>query len=298
MQPYSRMLCTLALCVYTCAGHAAEAPSAGDARAAFEASLHYETGDVELGGGIASLHLNPAFRYLAPGDTARLLTEGWGNPSGDGTLGMLLPVNVGPLDPASFGVVITYEEEGHISDADADKIDYAEMLRSMKERTAKSNEERRKQGVSEVELVGWAEPPHYDAASHKLYWAKELAFKGAEEHTLNYDIRVLGRKGVLVLTAVSGMAQLESIKRDMRDVVAFTDFKPGNTYAEFDPTVDKVAAYGLAALIAGGIAAKSGLIAKLIALAIAGKKGIAVVVIGAVAVLRRLFGKRKSGGSA
>jgi uncharacterized membrane-anchored protein len=292
------MLCTLALCVYTCAGHAGEAQSAGDARAAFEASLHYKTGEVELGGGIASLHLNPAFRYLPPDDTARLLTEGWGNPSGDGTLGMLLPVNVGPLDPASFGVVITYEEQGHISDADADKIDYAEMLRSMKERTAKSNEERRKQGVSEVELVGWAEPPHYDAASHKLYWAKELAFKGAEDHTLNYDIRVLGRKGVLVLTAVSGMSQLESIKRDMRDVVAFTDFKPGNTYAEFDPNVDKVAAYGLAALIAGGIAAKSGLIAKLIALAIAGKKVIAVMVIGAVAALRRLFGRGKSGGSA
>lgn len=289
----TRTLCTFALCTCAVVGYAGDENTGADARAAFEASLHYKTGEIELGGGIASLHLNPAFRYLPPEDTARLLTEGWGNPDGEGTLGMLLPTSVGPLDAGSFGVVITYEEEGHISDADADKIDYAEMLRTMKERTAKSNEERRKQGVSEVELVGWAEPPHYDAASHKLYWAKELAFKGGEEHTLNYDIRVLGRKGVLVLTAVSGMSQFDSVKHDMRDVVAFTDFKPGNTYAEFDPKVDKVAAYGLAALIAGGIAAKTGLIAKLLALAIAGKKALVLVVIGAAAALRRLFRKGK-----
>ena len=64
-----------------------------------------------------------------------------------------------------------------------------------------ANEEREKQGFERVTLIGWAEPPSYDAAAHKLYWAKELAFADNPDHTLNYNIRVLGRRGVLVLNA-------------------------------------------------------------------------------------------------
>jgi uncharacterized membrane-anchored protein len=279
------------------AGDEAPEPKTID-RATFEASLHYRTDEIKLGDGIATLRLSPAFRYLPPDDTARLLTQGWGNPKGDGTLGMLVPAELSPLAAGSFGVVITYEQEGHVSDQDADKIDYNDLLKQMQAQTASANEERRKRGYDPIEFVGWAEAPHYDGATHKLYWAKELAFGTGTEHTLNYDIRVLGRRGVLVLTAVSGMSQIETVKRDMQDVVAFTDFNPGHTYAEFDPKIDKAAAYGLAALVAGGIAAKSGLVAKLIALLIAGKKVAFVAVVGAAAAVRKLFKRGGPGGTA
>lgn len=70
-----------------------------------------------------------------------------------------------------------------------------------------SNEERRKQGFPTVRLIGWAEPPSYDQAANKMYWAKELAFSDSVARTLNYSIRILGRRGVLVLNAVAAMAQ-------------------------------------------------------------------------------------------
>ena len=64
-----------------------------------------------------------------------------------------------------------------------------------------------------VNLIGRAKAPRYDNQTHKLYWAKELKFGSHLENTLNYDIRMLGRGGVLVLTGVAGMSQLTEIEQ-------------------------------------------------------------------------------------
>jgi uncharacterized membrane-anchored protein len=268
------------------------------ASAQFEASLKYQHGDIELPGGIATLKLPETFRYLAPDAAKRLLEEGWGNPEGGGTLGMLVPSDASPVQEQGWGVVITYDEDGHVSDSDADSIDYEKLLKEMQETVVAQNAEREQQGYGAIELVGWAEHPHYDKNAKKMYWAKELKIGESPAHTLNYNIRILGRKGVLVLNAVAGMPQLEAIQDRMRTVLAFTDFKPGYAYNDFDPNIDKTAAYGLAALVAGGIAAKAGLFAKLFALAIAFKKVIAVAVIGLIAGIRKFFGRKRDENSA
>jgi len=98
-------------------------------------------------------------------------------------------------------------------------------------------------------LVGWAERPSYDKANHKLYWAKELKAEGSQQDSLNYNIRVLGRKGVLVLNAVAGMDQIAKIRTEMKQVTAFSEFTDGNRYADFDSHTDKTAEYGIAALV-------------------------------------------------
>ena len=261
-------------------------------RDAFEATLKYQQGEVALPQGIATLKVPTRFRYLGPPDAQRILEQAWGNPKGENTLGMLFPSDVSPLDEKGWGVVITYDEDGHVSDDDADGIDYDQLMKDMQEGTAAANAERAKQGQMPVELVGWAARPYYDKVAKKLHWAKELRFPNAPEHTLNYNIRILGRKGVLVFNAVANMSQLATIQTRMTDVLAFTEFNPGYGYADFDPKVDKTAAYGLAALVAGGVAAKAGLFAKLFALLIAGKKIIAVVVIGLIALLRKVFARK------
>lgn len=264
----------------------------------FEASLKYQSGDIVLPGGIATLKVPAAFRYLNSQDTERVLEQAWGNPSGKGTLGMLFPAGVSPTSENGWGVVITYEEDGYVSDKDADSINYDDLLKDMKESTAENNKDRQKQGFQTVELVGWAAAPYYDKESHKLYWAKELNFAGESEHTLNYGIRVLGRKGVLVLNAVSGMNQLDIVKAEMQQVLAFTDFNAGFRYADYDSKTDKTAAYGIAALVAGGVAAKAGLFTKLIALLLAAKKLVVMGVIALGAIIVKLFKKKDTGGVA
>lgn len=263
----------------------------------FMATLHFQNGKVNLPNGVASLDMPPNFRFLGPDDAERLL-EAWGNPPGDKPLGMIFPADVSPFSDEGWGVVITYQEDGHVKDDDANKIDYNDLLKKMKEDAADENEERLKQGYPSMLLADWAEPPHYDAASHKLYWALNYKTGNAADNTLNYKIRVLGRKGVLVLNAVAGMSQLPTIKGEMQNVIGFTDFTPGNRYADFDSSTDKVAEYGIAALVVGAVAAKAGLFAKLIALLIAAKKLVVVGVIALVAGIRKLLGMKPKGSSA
>lgn len=291
MKRLSVLLVTLFVFVSS-AAHAASKP---ETAAEFENSLTYQKGEVVLPGGVATLKIPDSFRYLGPKDAERVLVEAWGNPEGAGTLGMLFPADVSPVSEQSWGVVITYQEDGYVSDEDADSINYDDLLKDMKEGIAGNNEERQKQGFQSIDLVGWAAMPRYDKETHKLYWAKELGFGAEKEHTLNYNIRVLGRKGVLVLNAVSAMSQLGTVEKEMQQVLAFTDFNAGFRYADYDSKTDKKAAYGIAALVAGGVAAKAGLFTKLFALLLAGKKLIFVAVVAVGAYLRNLLNKRKEG---
>jgi uncharacterized membrane-anchored protein len=269
------------------ADHAAEEAAAQK----MVAAMQPQQGHVTLPGSIATLDLPPTFRYLNPQDTDHLLVA-WGNPPGAKTLGMIVPADVHPLSNDSWGVVVTYNKDGHVKDDDADGIDYAKLLKDMQEDSAAANAERKKQGYPGMQLAGWAEPPRYDKAAHKLYWAKDLLNEDSGRHGLNYNIRVLGREGVLVLNAVADMGQLGQIKNEMQKVTAFTNFTAGNRYADFNGKTDKVAEYGIAALVAGGVAAKLGLFGKLLALLLAFKKLIIVAVAAAGSAVWKLF-KRK-----
>jgi uncharacterized membrane-anchored protein len=267
-----------------------EEDEATKAAAEFEAGLKYERGKIVLPGGMATLNVPENFRYLSPEQADRVIVDAWGNPPGTKTLGMLFPATVSPLSPEGWGVVITFEEDGYVEDDEAGKINYDDLLKQMKEATAERNKERQQQGFEAVNLVGWATRPHYDQNSHKLYWAKELNFAGAPMNTLNYDIRVLGRRGVLSFNAVASMDQLAAIEKDMQEVLAFAEFNPGHRYADFSSSTDKVAAYGIGALIAGKVAAKVGLFKLALGFILAGKKFLLLGLLAVAGFVKKLFG--------
>lgn len=224
----------------------------------FLASLNFQKGAITLPGEVATLTLPEGFHYLSPEDTERVLVTAWGNPPGNETLGMLVKDPEDILADESWAVVIAYEEDGYVSDEDADSIDYAAMLADMQASSLESNAARVEAGYDEVALVGWAATPRYDKTTNKLYWAKELRFGDIPVNTLNYNVRILGRKGVLVLNLVATMPQLQEIEAVIPIVLAMTNFNPGHRYSDFDPSIDQVAAYGIGALVAGKLAAKAG----------------------------------------
>jgi uncharacterized membrane-anchored protein len=262
------------------------------AKDAFEARLGYQTGTVTLKGGLATIRLPESFRFIGPEGSRLLLTEGWGNPpeASEDVLGMLIPSGMSPLSDEGWGVVITYDEDGYVDDSDAAGMDYGKLLKEMQDATVDTNEERKKQGFETVTLVGWAEPPSYDRAAHKMYWAKDLVFGEEDEHTLNYNIRILGRRGVLVLNAVSDMDRLPSIHSETENLLAAVDFNEGHRYSDYLPGKDKAAAYGLAGLVVGATAAKAGFFKVLWVGLLAFKKAILVGIVAAGAALKRLFG--------
>lgn len=256
------------------------------------ASLKYQQGTATVGNNLAKINLSETYRFLGPEDAQKVLVDVWGNPPRDKSLGMIVPADFKLIGDESWGVVITYDDDGYVKDDEAASINYGDLLKQMKESTTEANEERKKNGYEPVELIGWAQPPHYDKAAHKLYWAKELSFGGSLDHTLNYDIRVLGRRGVLSLNAVGSMAQLQDIETAMKSVLGFVEFNEGNRYGDYVAGMDKVATYGIATLIAGKLAAKAGLFKVLIGLLIAGKKFAVVAVVAILAFLKKLLGRK------
>lgn len=262
----------------------------------FEAKLGYQSGTVSVKDGMATIRVPASFRFIGPEGSRRLLTEAWGNPpaAADGVLGMLVPSAVSPLGKDGWGIVITYDEDGYVNDSDAGKLNYATLLKQMQEDAGAANEERQKQGFDTVTLVGWAEPPHYDATAHKLYWAKDLMFGDDGDHTLNYNIRILGRRGVLVLNAVAGMPQLQAIRAETGTILPAIEFNEGHRYADYLPGTDKAAAYGIGGLILGSVAAKAGFFKLLWVGILAFKKVLVAAVFALVAFLKRLLGRTAS----
>lgn len=255
--------------------------------------LKYQQGEIDLRGGLAKLSVPKEFNFLGPDDAETVLVKLWHNPpSADKPLGLLIPAGMTPLSTNCWVVTIDYSEDGFVKDDDASKINYDDLLIKMKEGVAQSNKLRQEKGYPTVDLLGWAAPPHYDAESHKLYWAKKLKFEGEEGETLNYSIRMLGRKGVLELNAIASVDQFSQIDAQTPQILGMVDFKEGSRYADFDPKVDKVAKYGIATLVAGGAlaaAAKLGLLKGLWVFILAAKKFIIIGVIAAVAAVKKFF---------
>jgi len=249
---------------------------------------------VTLPGGLAKLSLSQAFRYLPPDGAGFVLTKLWGNPPGNKTLGMIFPSGMSPAGKETWGIVITYSDDGYIKDSDADSINYDKLLKQMQQGAKAVNEERSKRGFAAVELVGWASRPRYDKQTHKMYWAKELKFADSVSNTLNYNIRVLGRGGVLNLNVVAGMDALSRIEASTPEIVGLVNFTQGNRYADFNHSTDKVAAYGLAALVAGGIADKAGLFKVILVALLAAKKFVIIGAIALVAMIKKLFTGKSS----
>jgi uncharacterized membrane-anchored protein len=142
-----------------------------------------------------------------------------------------------------------------------------------------------------VHVVGWAQPPAYDVGAHSLIWARELNFEGQQIHSLNYDVRLLGRRGVLSLNMVATMPDIRAVRGAANLLASTASFDTGARYADFDSATDKEAGYGLAGLVAAGAgvaaAKKLGLLAILLGF---GKKFIVLILIAGAAIGRWAIG--------
>ena len=255
-----------------------------------ESTLHYKTGTITLGNSKTTIQVKEGFKFLESDEAEYVLTDLWGNLKGSKPLGLLFPENGGATKPDGYAYLLEYEDIGYVKDKDANKIDYDDLLKDMKSGEKKANEERKGLGLETMELVGWAAKPKYDQARKLLYWAKEFKVSNSEENTLNYDIRILGRKGVLTLSAIATMSQLDSVNKNLDTVLSMVSFDQGYTYADFDSKTDNVAAWTIGGLVAGKLLAKAGFFAFIL-------KNIKLVIVGLIAfgggIWRFITGRRK-----
>lgn len=241
--------------------------------------------------GQATLNI-PANYYFVPKMQANALMKAMGNSESPELYGLIVPND--EKDNALF--TVEYQADGYVKDNEAKDLNPDDILQSYKEGTEQANEERVKQGYPALEVTGWAQKPVYDAASHRLTWAMLGHDKGAgtaDDDGVNYETRILGREGVISITMLVNAKELSASQAKADALTTGLQYNEGKKYENFSASAgDKVAEYGLAALITGAVAKKLGLFAVILAFVAKFAKLGLIAVFAAFPFLKRMF-KRK-----
>jgi len=212
-----------------------------------------------IGDDLAQIELSEHYVFLDSSGTQQFM-ELTQNPVSGMEVGTVMPA-----DPEQgWFLVFEYEPVGYVADDEKDSLDAEAMLSSIREGTEAANEERRKRGWETMSIVGWHEEPFYDTETNNLTWS--IIGEAGGEQNVNRMIKLLGRRGVMTATLVSSPEMLPLASPLADTLLSGYAYVPGNTYAEYVPGTDKLATYGLTALVVGGGAAalvKSGLLARI-----------------------------------
>jgi uncharacterized membrane-anchored protein len=241
--------------------------------------------------GQAQLDLPKGYGFIPSAPAAKLL-KAMGNRPGDDLAGLITPE-----DESGWFMVVRYIASGYIKDDDARDWKADDLIKSIREGTEQTNGERKSRGLPEMEIVGWVEPPHYQADTHRLVWSLESKAKGAPpnaDNGINYNTLVLGREGYVSMNLVTDLKEIEARKPVAQTLLAALAFDEGRRYADFNSNTDKVAEYGLAALVAGVAAKKLGLFAVIAAFALKFAKVIGIAAVAGAAGLTSLFRRKKA----
>jgi uncharacterized membrane-anchored protein len=258
--------------------------------------IHWTPGPVTVKlGDNAEIAVPPDFLFT-DGDGTRRVLEITHNPPSNQEVGLITP----KAKKETWFIIFEFKPVGYIKDDEKSSLDADAILKNIKDATEESNEERKKHGWEAFHITSWYMQPFYDQDTHNLTWAVNGAEDNGVNPSVNYSVRVLGRKGTMNVDLVldpNDMARVEPVFKSIMKSFRFTN---GNRYADF-ARGDKLAGYGLTALIAGGagaVAVKTGLLAKLwkliVTLIAAAWKLIVVVFAAVAAFLRRIWGKIKS----
>lgn len=196
----------------------------------------------------------PAGYVWVPEPAAGELMRAMGNHPDEREMGLILP----QAEDQNWMIVADYESSGYIKDDDAKDWNVDDLFNSLKEGTEEANKDRAARGFAELEIIGWVEKPTYTAATHRLVWSMSAKDKGAPADApvgINYNTYALGREGYISMNLLTSLNRVEQDKTHVQSLLGALSFNDGKRYADFDSSTDKVAEYGLAALV-GGLAAK------------------------------------------
>jgi uncharacterized membrane-anchored protein len=234
--------------------------------------------------GNSKLILPDHYVFLDAANTAKF--EAIVHNLGGGSEVLVAPENL------QWAAYLVFTAGGYVKDND--KIDASALLTTLKQNAEDSNPERRKRGYETIHIQGWASLPEYNATTKRLEWATLLSADGGGT-AANFYTKLLGRRGHTTVVMVATPDGLPAAEASLDTLLNGYSFNAGESYAEYRPG-DKVAEYGLAALIVGGaaaVAAKKGLFGVLATFLAAAWKFLVAAVVGALAWVRKKFGAKK-----
>lgn len=236
-------------------------------------------------GTVATIHVPEGYVFLGAEDTRKLME-----------LMENIPREheyVFAPDDLNWYAVFEFSEVGYVDDDET--IDAQSLLDTVTAGNEQGNIERQKRGWSTMTIMGWRFQPRYDKQSNLLEWALVAKEDASNSETINYNTRLLGRSGVMEVVLAADPKDLDAAVAAFKNAIGGFKFVSGQQYADYREG-DRVAEFGLAALIAGGAAAvatKKGFWAAIVTFFVAAKNFLIAIVIGAIVWVKSLF-KRKS----
>lgn len=235
----------------------------------------------------ATIDIPEGMRFLNGRETDLFMQE-------KGNLPAVYEGMISTLDYNWF-VVFEYTDSGYVKDDEKDDLDADALLKALKESDKEQNKARLANGLGELHTVGWAMKPTYNTQTNNLEYG--LILEDSDGNSgINYLTFLLGRHGTMNPTLLCDPNELDAILPDYQKTLLGFRFNPGNTYAEYQEG-DKVAEYGLKALVAGGAvfaAAKLGLFGTI---ALWFKKAMKLIIVAVAAVglwIKRLITGKKA----
>ena len=241
-------------------------------------------------GSLATLNLQPGSCFVPPASTREFMIA-LGNTFSGEVLGMIIAGSQGEWN-LDIMIVLESSPSGHILDADANKLDATAILDSIRSSTEAANVDRKLRNEGELKVLGWDEPPYYDQPKRLLVWSINT-LESDNKASINYNQNMLGRDTLLRMVAL-GSVDNAKIKRFAKSAASHITYNPGMRYEDYQPGVDKLAEYGLAALIAGIAAKKLGFLALLLAFFVKGWKIILIVMVFFGGTIYKLLGFTKT----
>ena len=153
------------------------------------------------------------------------------------------------------------------------------------------DENKRTQGrrLSDRDLRGWATAPRYDAATHKLYWAKDLQFEG-DPRARSTTTSACSGAWLPQPQRDRGQGPVPDVQAGMQQMLPMVS-STRRALRRLRQAQRQGRRLWLAALVGGGIAAKAGLFGKLGLLLLGLKKAAdSAGLLGAAAMGRKVMG--------
>lgn len=228
--------------------------------------------------------------FVPVAEASRIL-RALGNSVGPDFLGIV----VGTGEKDAWIASLNFRPEGHVHDGDAKDWQPDALLQNLKDGVEADNADRLARGFPALEIKGWVEPPAYDAAQRRLVWSAAASdVGGAGSSTVNYNTYLLGREGFYSLNFMTGTDAIEAEKPLARRLLEGLTFDVGKRYEDFNPSTDKVAAFGLAALVGGAAVKKLGLFAVIAAFAAKFSKILLLAGAGVAIAIGKVIGRKKT----
>lgn len=196
------------------------------------------TGKVVIDEANATVNLPDGLRFIEAESAMATFPDFFDHPQDPAStiVGIVAPADI-KNEP--WVLVVEFYREGYISDERSELFSFYNVLSGLKAADAESQKARVRHKDGSLKLIGWAIEPSYDETTNALTWAEVFQAGDPAKRVISYNARLLSRRGMLKMQAVTGEEQLDEIEAAIPRILNGVKFDAGEEYKDFNPATDK-----------------------------------------------------------